>query len=285
MGTALFRPATYALLGGLVSEERLRRSTALYGAMRDAGQVLGPAVAGGLLLLASPELVLGLNAVTFVALRAAAGRPARPRAPGRRPPRRTSRQPGRTLAHPVRALIGTSGAVAFAAATMNVGELVLAQRDLAAGPTGYALLVSAYGCGLVAGSLRAGRGGDERRRHVVGIAVLGVGMVATALAPVLAAALVTFAVTGFGNGLFIVSNRRAAPARGARALPRPRVRRARRRRLVGLRRRRAGRRRARHRVGGRATFALSGAALLILFAAHALRRAPERAARPATATA
>jgi predicted MFS family arabinose efflux permease len=148
---------------------------------------------------------------------------------------------------------------------------MLAQRDLRAGSTGYALLVSVYGVGLVAGSLRAGRGGDERRRHVIGIAVLGAGMVATALAPVLAAALVTFAFTGFGNGLFIVSNRlllqRAVPRRfhgrafgvldsldswgfagavvagGALATA----------------------------FGGRTVFALSGAALLLLFTAYAVK--------------
>src|SRR6478736_5652972 len=49
---------------GLGSEERLGALNGVYGATRDAGQVLGPAVAGGLLLLASPQLVLGLNAVT-----------------------------------------------------------------------------------------------------------------------------------------------------------------------------------------------------------------------------
>jgi MFS family permease len=281
-GTALFRPATFALLGGIVSEERLGALNGLYGAARDAGQVLGPAVAGGLLLLTSPQLVLGLNAATFalsaLLLAGLRGR-VRPVAPA------PAAERGRIATAPVCALIGASGAVTCAAATMNVGELVLAQRDLGAGPTGYALLVSVYGIGLVAGSLRAGRGGDERRRHVAGIAILGVGMVATALAPVLAAALVTFAATGFGNGLFMVSNRvllqRAVPERlrgrafgvldavdswgfagavlagGALATS----------------------------LGGRATFALSGAALLTLFAAHARRRPPEPAGRLATATA
>lgn len=281
LGTALFRPASYALLPGLVADERLAALNGLYGAVRDAGQVLGPAVAGVLLLVAAPDLVLGLNAVTFGAsallLLGLRGQ-VRP-VPA---PAAEQVSLGGALAAPsVRALIGASGAVTFAAATMNVGELVLAQRDLAVGPTGYALLVSAYGCGLVAGSLRAGRGGDERRRHLAGIAILGAGMVATALAPVLAAALVTFACTGFGNGLFVVSNRvllqRAVPERlhgrafgvldavdcwgfagavlagGALATA----------------------------AGGRITFALSGIALLLVFAAYA---APRAAGRPVPAT-
>jgi MFS family permease len=286
LGTALFRPATYAMLPGLVAEERLAALNGLYGAARDAGMVLGPAVAGGLLLLGSPEAVLGLNAATFLATALLLTRLRGQVRPAATDPQQAPVSLRQTLAAPsVRALIGTSGAVTFASATMNVAELVLAERDLAVGAAGYALLVGVYGCGLVAGSLYAGREGDERRRHVAGIAVLGVGMVATALAPVLAAALVTFAATGFGNGLFVVSNRvllqRAVPERlhgrafgvldavdcwgfagavlagGALATA----------------------------AGGRVTFALSGAALLILFAAHVLRRAPEPAGRLATATA
>jgi MFS family permease len=157
---------------------------------------------------------------------------------------------------------------------MNVAEIVLAERDLRASPSGYALLTAACGLGLVAGALASGRGGDERRRHVAGIACLGAGMVATALAPALAVALVTFAATGLGDGLFVGSNRlllqRRVPERFharvygvlgtcdswafAGAV------------LAG-----GGLATA---LGARAVFALSGAALLAVFAAHTVRRAP-----------
>ena len=65
VGNALFRPATAALLPSLVPAERLTAANALYGMVRDIGVLLGPACAAGLLLLAGPELVLGVNAVTF----------------------------------------------------------------------------------------------------------------------------------------------------------------------------------------------------------------------------
>ena len=42
-----------------------RRPTACFGAVRDAGMLLGPALAAGLLLVTSPAAVLGLNAATF----------------------------------------------------------------------------------------------------------------------------------------------------------------------------------------------------------------------------
>ena len=51
----------------------------------------------------------------------------------------------------VRVLILSSGLVTLCAAMMNVGELVLAKEDLRAGATGFAMLVSVYGVGLVIG--------------------------------------------------------------------------------------------------------------------------------------
>src|SRR5215210_3684346 len=65
LGSALFRPATSALLPALVGGERLGAANALYGVVRDGGQLLGPALAAGGLLAGGPELVLGINAATF----------------------------------------------------------------------------------------------------------------------------------------------------------------------------------------------------------------------------
>src|SRR5690349_11101664 len=66
LGTALFRPATGALLPTLTTPDRLGAANALVSMLRDGGQLLGPALAAGLLLVAGPETVLGFNAVTFV---------------------------------------------------------------------------------------------------------------------------------------------------------------------------------------------------------------------------
>ena len=109
-----------------------------------------------------------------------------------------------------RTLMCTSGAVVLVAGTMNVAELVLAQRELGAGSSGFALLVCAYGCGLVSGSLLGAGDTDEeglRRRYLLGLALLGAGLVGSALAPVLGLAMATFALSGLGNGLFVVSDR------------------------------------------------------------------------------
>ena len=133
--------------------------------VRDVGQLLGPACAAGLLLLAGPELVLGLNAITFAisAVPAAARCAATSAAPAGAGP--TSRRPPRALAgigtvvrdprRPHADVLLRRGRPR--AGTMNVAELVLAQQELGSGRAGFALLVSAYGCGLIAGSLLGAR--------------------------------------------------------------------------------------------------------------------------------
>jgi MFS family permease len=215
MGNALFRPSTSALLPTLVSPDRLTSANALYGASRDAGHLLGPACAAGVLLFAGPQTLLIINAITFVVsalLLAHLGGTPRP-----------SQAPGDTLFGDTRAgiravlgdsltrtLMCTSGAVVLVAGTMNVAELVLAQRELAAGSRGFALLVCAYGCGLVSGSLLGASDTDEeglRRRYLLGLALLGSGLLGSSVAPALTLAMATFAISGLGNGLFVVSDR------------------------------------------------------------------------------
>ncbi len=206
-GTALFRPASAALLPALTTDERLPAVNALQGMVREGGQLLGPAIAAGLLLVVAPEAVLGLNAATFAIsalLLSRLGPRVRPVSAGTEAIDAETGGVRALLGDPrTRALLITSGAVTLAAGTMNVAELVLTQRDLAAGATGYAVLISAYGLGLVTGSMLVAGG----PRYFTGLLVLAGGLLATALAPGLALALLTFALTGAGNGLFVVSNR------------------------------------------------------------------------------
>jgi MFS family permease len=215
MGNALFRPATSALLPTLVGPERLTAANALYGVSRDAGQLLGPACAAGVLLFTGAEALLVINAATFVTSALLLTR--------LRGVRRAAETSGESLLSDTRAgiravlgdpltrtLMSTSGAVVLVAGTMNVAELVLAQSELGAGSSGFALLVCAYGCGLVSGSLLGASDADEdglRRRYLLGLVLLGAGLVGSSLAPTLALAMATFALSGLGNGLFVVSDR------------------------------------------------------------------------------
>ena len=229
LGTAVFRPATCALLPALVEDRRLPAANAVYDVVRNTGMLLGPACAGALLLISGPEWVLAVNAGTFAASalllaplrRRGTARPPDPEAPATTLRAEAAEGLRVVLADPVtRTLVATSGGVMLTTGMMNVAELVLAQRELSAGGTGYALLVCAYGFGLVAGSLRgAGETGLEgvKRRYLAGLALMCAGMLGSALAGTVTAAMVTFAITGAGNGLFVVSDRvliqRLVPAR------------------------------------------------------------------------
>jgi MFS family permease len=107
-----------------------------------------------------------------------------------------------------RSLILTSGAVMLVAGATNVAELVLAKDQLGGGSSGFALLVAAFGCGMLTGSLSgARRDAQLRGRYLLAIALLGAGLLGTAAAPVLPLAMLAFAVAGAGNGLFLVTVR------------------------------------------------------------------------------
>ena len=218
-GTALFRPSTYALVPSLVAKDQVGPANALFMAIRDTGQLAGLMLAAALLAVTSPELVLGVNAVTFaisaLLLTRLRGH-VRPAAPA--PADAPEADAGVLRDRFVRILIVTSGLVTLCAAMMNIGELVLAQHDLDAGATGFALLAVAYGLGLVGGTLCAGRdGGDSRLAFFAGLGGVAAGMIGTALAPGLGFAMCTFAFTGAANGLFCTSKttmlHRAVPER------------------------------------------------------------------------
>src|SRR3954469_18190504 len=55
IGSALLRPATCALLPAVVSRENLSAANGIFGAVRETGQLIGPALAGGVMMLASAQ--------------------------------------------------------------------------------------------------------------------------------------------------------------------------------------------------------------------------------------
>jgi MFS family permease len=214
VGSALFRPSTCALLPAIVTPERLNAANGIFGAVREIGQLTGPALAAGVMLVASPQFVLGVNAVTF-ALSAALLTRLRGRLTVAARDEDAGEQPeGPTTVLDVlrdgltRNLVLTSGAVMLAAGATNVAELVLARDELGGGGSGFALLVSAFGCGMLAGSL-LGAKRDQllRGRYLTAIAALALGLLGTAAAPVLPLAMLTFALAGIGNGLYLVTVR------------------------------------------------------------------------------
>jgi MFS family permease len=221
-GTALFRPAALAGLPALVAERRLPAATALFSAVSNLSWVVGPAIAGAVLIATDPRDLMLANGVTFlisavVLARIPLDRPA-PQLPAPEdvPPRRSliieAVHGGRAVAGMVDirvVMLATTGAMFFGG-VFNVGELIFASDALGVGGTGYSALVAVYGLGFLVGSLSGSAGGEPprlTRRYVQGLALTGLGSLCTALAPTLAIALGSFALGGFGNGLFAAYER------------------------------------------------------------------------------
>jgi MFS family permease len=108
-----------------------------------------------------------------------------------------------------RVVVITSTGVILFASMLNVAELPLA-HELGAGASGFAILLTAQGIGVVLGSLSGARRGglvDYKSRYLVGAVAVGIGMAAMSALPWFAAAFVAFAVFGLGNGLQVVHER------------------------------------------------------------------------------
>src|SRR5205807_554635 len=82
----------------------------------------------------------------------------------------------------VRVVLWASSLTALFAAMMNVGELFLA-RKLGGGATGYAVIVTAFGCGMIAGSAYGARTATPqalRSRYLSGILLVGAALTSIA---------------------------------------------------------------------------------------------------------
>ena len=216
--TALYSPAALAALPSLVDRERLPAVTSLYGGITDTGRTVGPALAAALFPLVGADGVIVLNAVSF-AISALAlstirfGWSVRDDSAGEETPsfmREVREGIAVATSGPlVRAVVITSTGVILFASMVNVAELPLA-RDLGVGASGFALLLTAQGVGVVLGSLSGARGGglsEYKARYLIGALAVALGLIAMSALPLYAAALVAFAVFGVGNGLQVVHER------------------------------------------------------------------------------
>lgn len=219
VGTGLFTPAGLASLPSVAGARLLPAATALYGAIADLGFALGPALAGALLIAIGPEGILVFNAATFAVSGAVLvflrfGSAPSAAEPGVQPVGLFSqaREGVRVAARlrGVRTVLLASAAALFFAGTFNVAELLLVKDELGAGSSGFALLVGLLGLGFIGGSLAGARGGplpELKRNYLAGLGVMGVGFLASGIAPSAATAALAFLTAGFGNGLMLVYER------------------------------------------------------------------------------
>jgi MFS family permease len=219
VGTGLFNPAALAALPSLVEERRLPAATSLFGAIADLGFTAGPAIAAAVLLVGGPETILAANAATFAlsalalaGLRFGEAPPVTERE-GARPSLLRETRDGvvATAGMPgLRLILVASGAALLFGAIFNVGQPLLARDELGASDAGFAVLVTAYGLGFIAGTLSGARGGQLRvlrRRYLTGAFLMAFGFAASGLAPTVATAVITFLAAGYGNGMLLIYER------------------------------------------------------------------------------
>jgi len=210
VANSFFRPAVLAGVPNLIAKDDLAHGTSLLQATDWAATTLGPVLGGVIVSTWGPDLVYWINAATFllsVLLLL--------RIPGRllQSEQAITRGHWRDIADGLgvfrrsAALLTVTVAFGFAmlaTGLINVSEIFLAERALHTGASGYGLLWTATGVGLVIGSLISGALLETRElTDVYPLAFLpwAAGIFAAAISQNVWVAALAMVVAGFGNGL------------------------------------------------------------------------------------
>jgi predicted MFS family arabinose efflux permease len=223
--TGLFLPAYYAMLPEVLSEDELPEGNALNGSAFQLAVLVGSAIAGVVVSRLHPVAALAVDAATFaisaVTLLAMRGQSSLTR--GNAVNRETSREEAPTsspfapeitfwqLLHQWRLL--HVGLIIMVCLNLTSGALFevalpsLAHGPLAAGATGFGLLLAAFGVGALVGGLV---GGGVGRLHHRGAIMLVLILALAGFYPLvpltggLTGAMVVLAAAGIANGLLNV---------------------------------------------------------------------------------
>jgi MFS family permease len=199
-------PTRQSFLVEMVGPDDLPGAIALNASIFNTARVVGPAIAGGLVATVGEAPCFFLNGASYLAvLWALAGMRLGER------PRRIARHGGRNLRAGLRyvrqqpaqaALLLALGLVSALGLQANVLMPSLAQRTFGRGPTGYGLLLTAYGIGAVVSALRLASRRytrDEHRRTLLsGLVIFGVGLLGVAASPSFPLAVACQLVAGLG---------------------------------------------------------------------------------------
>jgi MFS family permease len=226
IATSLFRPAVYAGLPNLVSDEDLPEANGILQTADNLTWTVGALVGGALVAATSPDVAYVVNAVSFVVSAVLILRIRERFEEAEREPSQGGWRDltdGLALAIRSRALLTVLVAwsvVMLANAGVNVSEVFLAKEVFSGGDFGYGLLVAATGFGLVLGSLFGGNWIAQRGLtipYAASIGLMALGLGAAAVAPNVWIASLVVIVAGAGNGVAVVANallvQRGAPDR------------------------------------------------------------------------
>ncbi len=207
----IFLPAGRSALPMLVAPDDLMSANALLATGFNLTLVIGPAIGGLIVSALSIRAALLIDALTFIASVVLLSRlPSLP--PSSRSLENTAQTFMRdTLSgltylarHRIMRAVALALflAVAFAAVD-NVSLVFLARNSLGAGATGYGILASVFGAGMILSPLTVLRWKTRLTSAVLllmGILLDGLGTLLTGLAPFLIIAMITQCLAGAGNG-------------------------------------------------------------------------------------
>jgi len=226
VATGFFRPAVYAGLPNLVSDDDLPAANSLLQTIDNSTWAVGSLVGGALVAASGPNLAYWINAVTFlVSATLIAQIPQRLLQEARAESRGHWRDLGDGLSLVLRSPALLTVLIAWSIgmvsnAFQNVGEAFLATDSFSAGSFGLGLLMGCAAVGLAAGAYIAGSWIEERglpNVYGASLAMMAIGIGAAAASPNVWVAAVCVVVSGAGNGAAIVCNallvQRGAPDR------------------------------------------------------------------------
>jgi MFS family permease len=203
---ALDTPARRALVPALVTADQAASASALTGTVLLIGMAAGSALGGALVAAAGVTAAFAVNAASFLAdvavlstIRAGSS-PRVKRAP------RQVREGLSYVAHTqeLRAPLLALALIATLAFTVQVSVPTLVHRAFAGGPSQLGAGLTILAAGSLAGTLvRAASGMPGPRALPAATAIMACGLAATAIAPVLPAALTGLAIVGFGWSYFL----------------------------------------------------------------------------------
>jgi MFS family permease len=202
LNNAFESPARQAFMLEMVGPDTLRNAVSLNSVLVNVARVIGPALAGILIVLSGEGVCFLINAASFAAVIASlltldrdAINPSKPnpRSPGQLREGLRYVAGARELAVPL-AMMALAGALAY---EFQVTLPVMASRGLHAGAGGFGFMTASMGLGAVVGGLFvAARGRTGLPPLILAAAAFGVLLAGAALAPTLGVELVALALVG-----------------------------------------------------------------------------------------
>jgi MFS family permease len=215
LATGFFRPAVYAGVPNLVSDELLGDANALLQTVENAAWAIGPLLGGVLTAAWGPHTAYWINAVSFLVSAVLVARiPARLLQSTIALTRGhwTDLKDGFAIvftSRPLLAVLFAWGVATIGSGAITVSEIFLAQNTLDAGDWGYGLLYGAIGAGLVVGSLVSSAVVERlgvARAYGASLALMALGFGVGAASANIWMAAVCCVIGGIGDGGAVVCN-------------------------------------------------------------------------------